>query len=240
MVRVRRAASLVGLAALLCGGIQVNHPPRSEPAVEVLEVALAAGVSERQPERQFSPSGPCQQGEQARMSRIDAARHAAVVLWMRVKSAAPQELKHTYYRAVSQPERRESDWEEVSAVSLSIGRSASWRTWSQKALRQGLEGAWKIEITSPNRPDAILCAVQFFVLSDAVWQALTAQRHVQDLLCRMAQTSSSQTLFRAGEEVLKSRANNEGEGAVAPLLSAWDRFMQHAAAIDRLFCLGDA
>ena len=240
MIRVIRAAGLLGLSVFLCGGIQVNHPHRSDPAVEVLEVALAAGVSQRQPQGQFSPQGSCQQGEQAQMPRIDPARHAAVVLWTRVKSAARQELRHTYYRAAPQPERRESDWEEVAAVSLSIGRSTGWRTWSEKTLGQGLEGAWKIEITSPERPDAVLCAVQFFVLSDAVWQALTAERHVQDLLCRMAQTSSAETLFRAGEEVLKSRDGAEGEGAMAPLLSAWDRFMQHAASSDRLFCLDDA
>ena len=238
MIRVMRAAGLVGLAALLCGGIKVNHALRSEPAVEVLEVSLAAGVSERQPKRQFSPQGPCQQEEQGQIPRIDPARHAVVVLWTRVKSAARQDLRHTYYRAVSQPEQRESNWQEVAAVSLSIGRSTGWRTWSQKVLGQGLEGAWKVEITSPKRPDIVLCAVHFFVLSDAVWQALTEERHVQDLLCRMAQTSSSRTLFQAGEEVLKSRAD-KGESAMAPLLSAWDRFMQHAAASDRLFCSGD-
>ena len=234
MIRAMRVVGLVCIVALLCGGVRVH------PAVEVLEVALAAGVSGRQPDGAFSPPGRCHPWDQAQPPRIDPERHAAVVFWTRVKSVARQELRHTYYRAALQPNEQKATWQEVAAVPLSIEPSASWRTWSKKAMRQGLEGEWKVEITILGRPNAILCAMHFFVLPDAVWQGLTAEPHVRELLCRMAKTSPL-SLYRAGQEVLQNRIDRDGDGAAtATLLPAWERFIQHAAASDRLFCAGDA
>jgi hypothetical protein len=236
MIRAMYVASLGCIVALLCGGIRVD------PAVEVLEVALATGVAEREPSRPFSPPGPCREGGKAQPLRIDPGRHPSIVLWTRLKSAAPLELVHTYYRAASS-EGQEVVWQEVTAVTLPIGRSPSWRTWSQKTLARAadrrLTGTWKVDITLAAVPDTVLCTVYFFVLEDALWQALTEGPHGQDLLCRMAATLPPASLFRAGRQVLESRTDRgEDAATTAQLLVGWERFMQHATASDRLFCAG--
>jgi hypothetical protein len=238
MVWAMYAASLGCVVVLLCGGVRVD------PAVEVLEVALAAGMSEREPDRPFLPPGPCREWDWVQTPRIDPTRHPSIVIWTRIKSATPLELVHTYYRASLDSEKQEMGWQEVAAVTLPIGRSSSWRTWSEKTLTQDtdrmLEGTWKVDITIAALPDTVLCTVHFFVLTDAVWQALTEEPHVQDMLCRMATTPSPSSLFRAGQEVLKSRTDGgEDSTTTVNLLSGWERFVQHATASDRLFCTGD-
>lgn len=236
MIRAMYVASLGCIVVLLCGGLRVD------PTVEVLEVVLAAGVAEREPSRQFSPPGQCREWGKAQTPRIDPVRHPSIVLWTRIKSAAPLELVHTYYRA-AYSEGQEVVWQEVTAVTLPIGRSPGWRTWSQKTLAwdadRMLDGTLKVEITSAAVPDTVLCTVYFFVLEDAVWQALTEEQHGQDLLCRIAATLPPSSLFKAGRQVLESRTDRgEDAATTAKLLAGWERFMQHATASDRLFCAG--
>jgi Protein of unknown function (DUF2914) len=236
MIRTLSVASLGCIVALLCGGIRID------PAVEVLEVVLAAGVAEREPSRPFSPPGPCRAWGKAQTPRIDPVRHPSIVLWTRIKSAAPLDLVHTYYRAASS-EGQEVVWQEVTAVTLPIGRSPGWRTWSQKRLagdaERRLAGTWKVDITIAAVPDTVLCTVDFFVLEDALWQALTEEPHGQNLLCRIAATLPPASLLKAGRQVLESRTDRgEDAATTAKLLAGWERFMQHATASDRLFCAG--
>lgn len=237
MIRAMYVASLGCIVVVLCGGLRVD------PAVEVLEVALAAGVAEREPSRKASPPGQCREWGKAQTPRIDPVRHPAIVLWTRLQSAAPLDLVHTYYRAAAS-EGHEVVWQEVTAVTLPIGRSPGWRTWSQKTLawdaERRLTGTWKVAITLAAVPDTVLCTVEFFVLEDAVWQALTEEPHGQALLCRIAATLPPASLCKAGRQVLESRTDRGEEAATtAKLLAGWERFMQHATASDRLFCAGD-
>ena len=236
MIRAMSVASLGCLVVLLCGGIRVN------PTVEVVEVALAAGVAEREPSRPFLPPGPCRAWGKAQTPRIDPVRHPSIVLWTRLNSAEPLDLVHTYYRAASS-EGQEVVWQEVTTVTLPIGRSPGWRTWSQKTLAWDadgmLAGTWKVDITLAKVPDLVLCTVSFFVLEDALWQALTAEPHGQDLLCRIAATLPPASLLKAGRQVLESRTDRgEDAATTAKLLAGWERFMQHATASERLFCAG--
>lgn len=238
MTWVMYVASLAGVVMLLCGGLSV------QPAVEVLEVALAAGVSAHEPEHPFLPEGPCRTWDQVQTPRIDPTHYPSITTWTRIKSITPLTLVHTYYRASLHSEKQEGQWQKIAAVTLPIGISSGWRTWSEKTLAQGtdrmLEGTWKVEITTSALPDTVLCTLHFFVLTDAVWQALTEEAHVKAMLCRMATVPSPSSLWRAGQEVLKSRQDRTGDRVpTAQLLSGWERFMQHAMASDRLFCSSD-
>ncbi|MDH3601638.1 MAG: hypothetical protein OEU26_18665 [Candidatus Tectomicrobia bacterium] len=234
MVQTMRLASLGFILVLLCGDA------RASAVVEVLEVALAASVVEREPDRKFSPPGHCSESGTDRPPRIDPTQHPSIVLWTRVKAATPLVLAHTYYRAFPQ-ETQETAWQGARTVTLPVSISPSWRTWSQKTLAWDtghmLRGTLKVEVTASAVPDAVLCTVYFFVLEDAIWQALTEEQHVQDTLCRIAKTLPPESLFRAGREVLDSRAGT-AEDATTPqkLLAGWKHFTQHATASHQLFC----
>ena len=205
MVWTMRVASLGSILLLLC----VSAGARA--AVEVLEVALAAGVVEREPERQFSPQVQCDEWGQARSPRIDPTQHPALVLWTRIKAATPLVLVHTYYQAVAQ-ETQETGWQETLTVTLPVSMSPGWRTWSQKTLAwdggRMLRGTLKVEVIASAVPDTVLCTVHFFVLEDAIWEALTAEPHVQNTLCRISKTLPTASLFRAGRQVLESRSRD--------------------------------
>jgi hypothetical protein len=103
-----------------------------------------------------------------------------------------------------------------------------------------LRGTLKVEVTTSAVPDTILCTVYFFVLEDAVWQALTEERHQQDTLCRIATALPSSSLFRAGRQILESRASRDNDATTSEkLLEGWKQFTQHATASHRLFCAGN-
>jgi hypothetical protein len=236
MIRAMRVASL-GCAFLLLYGAA-----RAYAVVEVLEIALAAGVVEREPERKFSPPGQCHEWGKAQTLRIDPSHYSSIVFWTRIKAATPLVLAHTYYIASVQ-ETQEADWQEALTVTLPVDISPSWRMWSQKTLMWDsghmLRGALKVEVTASAVPDTVLCTVYFFVLEDAIWQALTEEPHVQDTLCRIAKTLPPVSLFRAGQAVLESRAGTDEDAATsAKLVDGWQRFTQHALASHRLFCAG--
>lgn len=235
MIRAMRVASLgCVILVLLCSGTRANA------VVDVLEVALAAGVVEREPDRKFSPQGHCEEWGEAPALRIDPTHYPSIILWTRIKTVAPLVLVHTYYIASAQ-ETQEGDWQELLTVTLPVDISPSWRTWSQKTLAWDsghmLSGALKAEVTASAAPDTVLCTIYFFVLEDAVWQALTEKQHVQATLCRIAKTLPPASLFRAGREVLESRASTGEDTATSDkLIEEWERFTQHTRSSHRLFC----
>jgi hypothetical protein len=237
MIRAMRVASLGCVVfVLLCGSA------RADGVVEVLEVALAAAVVEREPDRKFSPQSRCHEWGEAQTLRIDPTHHPSIVLWTRIKTATPLVLVHTYYRASDQ-ETQEADWQELLTVTLPVDISTGWRTWSQKTLAWDtghmLRGAFKVEVTASAIPATVLCTVYFFVLEDAVWQALTEEQHVRDTLCRIAKTLPPASLFRAGRQILETRAGTDGDATTSEeLLAGWRSFTQHTLSSHRLFCAG--
>ncbi|MDH3601279.1 MAG: DUF2914 domain-containing protein, partial [Candidatus Tectomicrobia bacterium] len=138
--------------------------PTTLPMPRILEVVLAAGVKNRNPEGVLSTRDSCSEWGHVQAPRIDLTKHRQIVLWNRVKSVVKQELLHTYYTT---PKRDTQDawWQKVDAVTLGIGSSESWRTWSNKK-NLGI-GAWKVEITAASAPREVLCTVHFDVVKIA-------------------------------------------------------------------------
>ena len=130
----------------------------------ILEVALAAGVKDRNPERILSTQDFCSEWGNVQAPRIDLTRHRQIFLWNRVKSVVKQELFHTYY-TTSKRDTQDAWWQKVDTVTLGIDSSESWRTWSNKK-NLGL-GAWKVEITAASAPRDVLCTVYFDVVKTA-------------------------------------------------------------------------
>jgi hypothetical protein len=129
-----------------------------------LEVALAAGIKDRNPERILSTQDFCSEWGNVQAPHIDLTKHRQIFLWHRVKSVVKQELLHTYYMT-SKRDTQDAWWQKVDTVTLGIDSSESWRTWSNKK-NLGL-GAWKVEITSASAPREVLCTVYFDVVKTA-------------------------------------------------------------------------
>jgi hypothetical protein len=130
----------------------------------ILEVALAAGVKDRNPERILSTQDFCSEWGNVQAPRIDLTKYHQIFLWNRVKSVVKQELLHTYY-TTSKRDTQDTWWQKVDTVMLGIDSSESWRTWSNKK-NLGL-GAWKVEITTASAPRDVLCTVYFDVVKTA-------------------------------------------------------------------------
>jgi hypothetical protein len=134
------------------------------PTPRILEVALAAGIKDRNPERILSTQDFCSEWGNVQAPHIDLTKHRQIFLWHRVKSVVKQELLHTYYMT-SKRDTQDAWWQKVDTVTLGIDSSESWRTWSNKK-NLGL-GAWKVEITTASAPRDVLCTVYFDVVKTA-------------------------------------------------------------------------
>jgi len=130
----------------------------------ILEVALAAGVKDRNPQGKLFSQGNCNKWDHAQAPHIDLTKHKRIFLWTRVHSVTEMELSYTYY-TTSHRDTGDAEWQKVDTVTLPVASSENFRTWSMKE-NLGL-GAWKVEIIAASAPHKVLCAVYFDVVKTA-------------------------------------------------------------------------
>ena len=138
----------------------VLHPGISWAQFEVLEIALAGSVQDRQPANPFSPPAYCERDKngQAAIPVIDASDVQQVYFWTKVAASTEGGIRHTWHL------QTEEGWERISEVDLSIAPSAGYRTWSSKSLLPDYHlGEWMIVVSPANDPDTVLCITRFTV-----------------------------------------------------------------------------
>lgn len=89
--------------------------------VSVSEMVIATDIVEREPV------------ETGTLFSTDTPR---LFCHSRIVSPEPTTITHVWYR----------DGQRVAEVPLTIGASASWRTWSSKAMSPSLPAPWRVEI----------------------------------------------------------------------------------------------
>ena len=141
------------LGALLWAGIA--------GAAEVVDVALAANVSEREPVGAFTPAAACQAGRPpaSRVPVVDSQAFHGVYLWTRIAAEQTREIHHRYYKESG------GGFTMTTNIVLSVEPAAGYRTWSAKSiLRSSVhKGLWRVDVVEAADPERVLCSVFFNV-----------------------------------------------------------------------------
>ena len=126
----------------------------------VVEVALSGDVQDRDPLGRLQPAVSCEKGQNAQASVpvFDSASGEKIFFWNKVKVTTPGILRHTWYR------KGEEGWAHSAAVDLMLSESLGYRTWSSKRIVQSVhQGEWKVEVSTAEAPEQVLCTAQFRV-----------------------------------------------------------------------------
>ena len=130
-------------------------------AAEVVGVALAANVSEREPVGPFTPAAACQTSTPPayRVPVVDSQAFRSVYLWTKVAAAQSGELHHRYYKESAE------GFTMTANVVLSVDPAEGYRTWSSKSiLRSSMhKGMWKVDVIEAADVERVLCSVFFLV-----------------------------------------------------------------------------
>ena len=131
-------------------------------AAEVVEVVLAAGVSERQPVGAFTPPAACQTSTPPayRVPVVDSRAYHGVYVWTKIAASEPREIHHRYYVET------EEGFTVAANVVLPVDPSTGYRTWSAKAISPWAsmhQGTWKVDILEIGDADRVLCTIYFDV-----------------------------------------------------------------------------
>ena len=130
-------------------------------AAEVVDVALAASVSEREPVGPFEPAAACQTSTPPayRVPVVDAQAFHDVYLWTKIAAAQTREIRHRYYKESADGFTMATD------VVLSVDPSAGYRTWSSKSILRSSahKGMWKVDVVEVGDAERVLCSVFFNV-----------------------------------------------------------------------------
>ena len=130
-------------------------------AAEVVDVALAAGVSEHEPVGAFTPAAGCHAGTPPayRVPAVDSQAFHVVYLWTKVAATQSGEIHHRYYKAIDHGYTMTTD------IVLSIDASVGYRTWSAKSIMRSPShrGLWKVEVVKAADSERVLCTVFFNV-----------------------------------------------------------------------------
>ena len=145
---------MIVLGALLWANVAI--------AAEVVEVALAASVSEREPVGAFTPPATCQTSTPPayRVPVVDSQAYSSVYVWTKIAAAQTREIHHRYYAET------EAGFTVMANVVLSVDPSDGYRTWSVKAIspRSPLhQGTWKVDVMEIGDADRMLCTLYFNV-----------------------------------------------------------------------------
>jgi len=127
---------------------------------ELLAIALAPKIRNRQPVKPFSPPAHCEKDQKGEDSIpiVDVSRTRKVHFWTRMASTSWVKIRHSWHREI------QGQWQLLSFVDLKVGRSASYRTWSKKTMvPQRHVGNWMIVVALSNNPEHILCISRFVV-----------------------------------------------------------------------------
>ena len=135
----------------------------STPALadyEMLEVALASSIQNREPIEPFSPSAHCEKDKDGKTAipTIDSSETDRVFFWTRLSSSTAGKIRHTWHL------QKDEGWQVIAEVDLSIRASSSYRMWSSKSLRPDLHiGEWMIVVSPTVQPERILCITRFSI-----------------------------------------------------------------------------
>ncbi len=127
-----KAAASTSKTKAATGDLEVASPsdpvvvPEVKPRVEIVEAAIALGVEDRVP-----------QG----VGELFSTEADKVWAWVKVKNAgAPTTITMVWRKG------EEVAWQ----LSLDVGSSSGWRTWSRKTVRKWDVGEWTVDIFDAN------------------------------------------------------------------------------------------
>ena len=131
-------------------------------AAEVIGVALAANVSDREPVGAFTPAAACQTSTPPahRVPVVDSQAHHSVYVWTKIAAAQAREIHHRYYMET------DAGFTVAANVVLSVDPADGYRTWSAKSIMPEAtlhQGLWKVDIMEIGDADRVLCTVYFNV-----------------------------------------------------------------------------
>ena len=131
-------------------------------AAEVVEVALAASVSEREPVGGFMPAAECQTSTPPayRVPIVDSQAYHDVYVWTKIAAAQAREIHHRYYMET------DAGFTVAANVVLSVDPADGYRTWSSKSispLSPAHQGLWKVDVVEMGDADRVLCTIYFNV-----------------------------------------------------------------------------
>ena len=130
-------------------------------AAEVVEVALAANVSEREPVGAFTPAAACRTGTPpaSGVPVVDSETFDRVRLWTKIAAAQAREIHHRYYQ------ESDGSFAMTTSVALSVEPATGYRTWSSKnILRSPVhQGLWRVDVVEVAEAERVLCSVFFTV-----------------------------------------------------------------------------
>ena len=131
-------------------------------AAEVVDVALAASVSEREPVGPFVPAAECQASTPPayRVPVVDSQAFHGVYVWTKIAAAQAGEIHHRYYMETDE------GFTVAANVVLSVDPAEGYRTWSAKTispLSTLHQGMWKVDIMEIGDADRVLCTIYFNV-----------------------------------------------------------------------------
>ena len=130
-------------------------------AAEVVDVALAANVSDREPVGAFTPAATCQTSAPPahRVPVVDSQAFHGVYLWTKIAATQTREIHHRYYKESAGVFSMTTD------IALSVDPATGWRTWSAKSiLRSSMHrGMWRVDVVEAGEAERVLCSVFFTV-----------------------------------------------------------------------------
>ena len=131
-------------------------------AAEVVDVALAAGVSEREPVGAFAPAAECRTSTPPayRVPVVDSQAYHGVYVWTKIAAAQAGEIHHRYYMETDE------GFTVAANVVLSVDPAHGYRTWSAKSISPRStvhQGMWKVDIMEIGDADRVLCTIYFNV-----------------------------------------------------------------------------
>ena len=129
-------------------------------AAEVVDVALAASISEREPVGAFAPAAACETSTPPvhRVPVVDSQAHPDVYVWTKIAASQSREIHHRYYMET------EDGFTVAANVVLSVDPAEGYRTWSSKAISPASvmhQGMWKVDVVEIGDADRVLCTVYF-------------------------------------------------------------------------------
>ena len=131
-------------------------------AAEVIDVALAANVSDREPVGAFAPAAECQTSTPLayRIPVVDSQAYHGVYVWTKIAASQPREIHHRYYMETDE------GFTVAANIVLSVEPAAGYRTWSAKSISPQVpthQGMWKVDVVEIGDADRVLCTVYFSV-----------------------------------------------------------------------------
>ncbi len=148
------------LIPVLILGSTVLSGSESWADFEVLDVALAGSIQNRQPKNPVRPTAHCEKDKngEGKLPVIDSAVLPKVFFWTRIASSSKGSIRHTWHQQL------QDGWETVSVINLPIRPSPGYRMWSAKAFLPGDPvGDWMIVVTPSHDPQHVLCITRFSV-----------------------------------------------------------------------------